>query len=305
MLIASIVIFALIAGIMVMLGSQLWARPKAAIDRVTAAAADHSTVQVAHPSLGWRELVKKLGSFVPSAPKDSTVMLKRLMRAGFRGPNALKMLYGSKVILAVVFPAVALVITTRWHADAGMKVMILVAALAAGFLAPNEYVRGAAKRRQKQIRKGLPNALDLMVVCVESGLGMDQAVVQVAKELQHAHPEISQEFGLMNLEMKAGKRREEALRNLADRAGVEELRKLVAVLLQADRFGTSISQSLRGHSEFMRVQTRQMAEEKAAKLGVKLVFPIFFCILPSLFVVTVGPILVRITRELIPMMVNM
>jgi len=140
---------------------------------------------------------------------------------------------------------------------------------------------------------------------VESGLGMDQAVVQVAKELQHAHPEISQEFGLMNLEMKAGKRREEALRNLADRAGVEELRKLVAVLLQADRFGTSISQSLRGHSEFMRVQTRQMAEEKAAKLGVKLVFPIFFCILPSLFVVTVGPILVRITRELIPMMVNM
>ena len=144
-----------------------------------------------------------------------------------------------------------------------------------------------------------------MVVCVESGLGMDQAVVQVAKELQHAHPEISQEFGLMNLEMKAGKRREEALRNLADRAGVEELRKLVAVLLQADRFGTSIAQSLRGHSEFMRVQTRQMAEEKAAKLGVKLVFPIFFCILPSLFVVTVGPILVRITRELIPMMVNM
>jgi tight adherence protein C len=304
MLLASIVIFVLIAGIMAMLGSQLWARPKAAIDRVTGAAAERS-VQIAHPSLGWRELVKKLGSFVPSAPKDSTVMLRRLMRAGFRGPNALKMLYGSKVILAVAFPAAALVITTRWQADAGMKVMILVAALAAGFLAPNEYVRGAAKRRQKQIRRGLPNALDLMVVCVESGLGMDQAVVQVAKELQHAHPEISQEFGLMNLEMKAGKRREEALRNLADRAGVEELRKLVAVLLQADRFGTSIAQSLRGHSEFMRVQTRQMAEEKAAKLGVKLVFPIFFCILPSLFVVTVGPILVRITRELIPMMVNM
>jgi tight adherence protein C len=304
MLLASIVVFVLIASIMAMLGSQLWARPKAAIDRVTAAAADHS-VQVAHPSLGWRELVKKLGSVVPSAPKDSTVMLRRLMRAGFRGPNALKMLYGSKVILGVLFPAVALAATTRFQADPGMKVMILVASLAAGFLGPNEYVRWAAKKRQKQVRRGLPNALDLMVVCVESGLGMDQAVVQVAKELQHAHPEISQEFGLMNLEMKAGKRREEALRNLADRAGVEELRKLVAVLLQADRFGTSIAQSLRGHSEFMRVQTRQMAEEKAAKLGVKLVFPIFFCILPSLFVVTVGPILVRITRELIPMMVNM
>jgi tight adherence protein C len=144
-----------------------------------------------------------------------------------------------------------------------------------------------------------------MVVCVESGLGLDQAIVQVAKELQFAHPEISGEFGLMNLEMKAGARRAEALRNLADRTGVDEVKKLVAVLVQADRFGTSVAQSLRGHSEYMRVQTRQQAEEKAAKLGVKLVFPIFFCILPSLFVVTVGPVLVKIMRELIPMMVNM
>src|SRR4029077_6049855 len=139
---------------------------------------------------------------------DSTVMLRRLMRAGFRGPKALKMLYGSKGVLGGGFPGGGLGMRTRWQEGAGLKVMILVAALAAGFLAPNEYVRGAAKRRQKQIRRGLPNALDLMVVCVESGLGMDQAVVQVAKELQHAHPEISQEFGLMNLEMKAGKRRE-------------------------------------------------------------------------------------------------
>jgi len=134
---------------------------------------------------------------------------------------------------------------------------------------------------------------------------LDQAVLQVAKELQFAHPEISEEFSLMNLELKAGKLRAEALRNLAARTGVDELKKLVGVLIQADRFGTSIAQSLRGHSEYMRVQTRQQAEEKAAKLGVKLVFPIFFCILPSLFVVTVGPVLVKIVRELIPMMVNM
>ncbi len=166
-------------------------------------------------------------------------------------------------------------------------------------------MRRAAAGRQKRIRRGLPNALDLMVVCVESGLGLDQAIVHVAKELQFAHPEISGEFGLMNLEMKAGARRAEALRNLADRTGVDEVKKLVAVLVQADRFGTSVAQSLRGHSEYMRVQTRQQAEEKAAKLGVKLVFPIFFCILPSLFVVTVGPVLVKIVRELIPMMVNM
>lgn len=304
MLFATLGVFVLIAGILATLGFQLWVRPKAAIDRVTATAVETAS-PVGHPSLAWRELVNKLGALVPSAPKDSTVMLRLLMRAGFRGPNALKMLYGSKVILGVVLPVVALVLTAKSDVDPGQKVLLVTASFAAGFFGPNEYVRLRAKRRQKHIRKGLPNALDLMVVCVESGLGLDQAIVQVAKELQFAHPEISQEFGLMNLEMKAGNRRSDALRNLADRTGVEEVKKLVAVLIQADRFGTSIAQSLRGHSEFMRVQTRQMAEEKAAKLGVKLVFPIFFCILPSLFVVTVGPVLVRIVRDLIPMMVNM
>jgi len=110
---------------------------------------------------------------------------------------------------------------------------------------------------------------------------------------------------MVNLELRAGKRRVEALRNLADRSGVDDLKKLVAVLIQADRFGTGVAQSLRAHSDYMRVQARQLAEEKAAKLGVKLVFPIFFCILPSLFVVTVGPVMVRISRELLPLMRNM
>jgi tight adherence protein C len=129
--------------------------------------------------------------------------------------------------------------------------------------------------------------------------------MQVAKELEHAHPEISEELAIVNLELKAGKRRAEALRNLADRTAVEDLKKLVAVLIQADRFGTGVAQSLRAHSDYMRVQARQIAEEKAAKLGVKLIFPIFFCILPSLFVVTVGPIVMKIIRELIPMMQSM
>jgi tight adherence protein C len=304
MLFATVGVFILIAGILATLGLQLWVRPKAAIDRVTATVVD-TAGPAGHPSLAWRELVRKLGSLVPSAPKDSTVMLRRLMRAGFRGPNALKTLYGSKAILGVVLPVAALVFAANSDIDPGQKVLLVTASFGAGFFGPNEYVRLRGKRRQKRIRKGLPNALDLMVVCVESGLGLDQAIVQVAKELQFAHPEITQEFGLMNLEMKAGNRRADALRNLADRTGVDEVKKLVAVLIQADRFGTSIAQSLRGHSEFMRVQTRQQAEEKAAKLGVKLVFPIFFCILPSLFVVTVGPVLVRIVRDLIPMMMNM
>jgi tight adherence protein C len=194
-----------------------------------------------------------------------------------------------------------------WHssADVSNKAAAIIAALAAGFFGPNEWVRRAGNRRQKQIHRGLANALDLLVVCVESGLGLDQAIVQVAKELEHAHPEVSEEFTMVSLELKAGKRRVEALRNLADRTAVEDLKKLVAVLIQADKFGTGVAQSLRQHAEYMRVQARQIAEEKAAKLGVKLVFPIFFCILPSLFVVAVGPVVMRIMRELLPMMNNM
>ena len=189
-------------------------------------------------------------------------------------------------------------------ADSGNKIAAVLAAAAVGFFGPNEYVRRMAAKRQKEIARGLPNALDLLVVCVESGLGLDQAILQVSKELEHAHPEVSEEFGLVNLELKAGKRRVDALRNVAERTGVDDLKKLVAVLIQADRFGTGVAQSLRAHADFMRIQARQVAEEKAAKLGVKLIFPIFFCILPSLFVVTVGPVIMKILRELVPMMNN-
>jgi tight adherence protein C len=232
-------------------------------------------------------------------------MQRRLIRAGIRGPNALKILYGAKAILGVSLPLVMALVVANSAAEATNKFIAILAAVALGFFGPNEYVRLVAKKRQKEISRGLPNALDLMVVCVESGLGLDQAILQVAKELEHAHPDISEEFALVNLELKAGKRRVEALRNLADRTASEDLKKLVAVLIQADRFGTGVAQSLRAHADYMRVQARQIAEEKAAKLGVKLVFPIFFCILPSLFVVTVGPVVVKIMRELIPMMNNM
>jgi tight adherence protein C len=127
----------------------------------------------------------------------------------------------------------------------------------------------------------------------------------VAKELRAAHPEICEEFTVMNLELRAGKRRLEALHNLAERTGVDDVKKLVAVLIQTDRFGTSIAHSLRGHADYLRVMARQRAEERAAKLAVKLVFPIFFCVLPSLFVVTIGPVITRLIRDLFPMIENM
>src|SRR5437867_9696993 len=301
----TLLIFFALTGVFALLGLNVWVWPKAAIDRVTASAGDPQAAVVAHPSLAFRDRLKKLGTLVPASPKDTTIMQRRLIRAGFRNPNALKVLYGSKFVMALFVPILTFGMIAGSSWESSSKVMATLASIAIGFFAPNEYVRMVASRRQKQIRRALPNALDLLVVSVESGLGLDQAIVQVAKELEHAHPEITEEFSLMNLELKAGKRRIEALRNLADRTNVDDLKKLVAVLIQADRFGTSIEATLRSHAEFMRVHARPVAEEKAAKLGVKLVFPIFFCILPSLFVVTVGPMAMKVVRELIPMVNSM
>lgn len=287
-----------------MLGTKLWVRPKEAIERVTGTGPVKQEEMPIHPSLVFHEIVKKLGTMLPVSPKDAGVIQRRMIRAGIRNPNAMRYLFGAKVMLGISLPLLMTAAVASSAADPTNKMLAIIAAAAAGFFAPNEYLNIRAKRRQKEIRRGLPNALDLLVVCVESGLGLDQAVVQVAKDLDQAHPDISEEFAMVNYELKAGKRRIDALRNLAERTAVDDLKKLVAVLIQADRFGTGVAQSLRAHADFMRVQARQIAEEKAAKLGVKLVFPIFFCILPSLFVVTVGPMVIKIMRELIPMMNN-
>jgi tight adherence protein C len=299
----TLLIFLLLAGAVAAAGMKLYVRPKEAMERV-AGGIDHGEQMPSHPSLALHDLIKRLGNFVPQSPKDVTVMQRRLIRAGIRNESALKILYGAKLVCGIVLPLIVAAVLAGNSWDSSNKVATILAASAVGFFGPNEYVRRMASKRQHEISKGLPNSLDLLVVCVESGLGLDQSILQVSKELEQAHPEISEEFGFVNLELKAGKRRVDALRNLAERSGVDDLKKLVAVLIQADRFGTGVAQSLRAHADFMRIQARQVAEEKAAKLGVKLIFPIFFCILPSLFVVTVGPVVMKIMRELVPMMNN-
>src|SRR6185295_3846870 len=282
----TVLIFVAMVALASAAGMKMYVRPKEAMERVVGVMGPAET-QVEHPSLAFHEIIKRLGNFVPQSPKDVTVMQRRLIRAGIRKEGALKVLYGAKVVTGIVFPLIALMFMAGVATDPGTKVAVVLAAAAVGFFGPNEYVRRLAAKRQHQLARGLPNALDLLVVCVESGLGLAQAILQVAKELEHAHPVISEEFALVNLELKAGKRRVEALRNLSERTASEDLKKLVAVRIQADRFGTGVAQSLRAHADYMRIQARQIAEEKAAKLGVKLIFPIFFCILPSLFVVTV------------------
>jgi tight adherence protein C len=257
------------------------------------------------PSLIWRELVAWIGMFVPAAPKDLPRLKRRLVRAGFRNPSAVRAFHGTRAVSTVLLTLAALGGGIRFYASTQNLIFLTVGGVLLGYQLPMQYLLLRIRRRQRAVEKGLPNALDLMVVCVEAGLGLDQTTLQVAKELQAAHPEICEEFAVMNLEMRAGKRRVEALHNLADRTGIAELKKLVAVLIQTDRFGTSIAQSLRGHSDYMRVMARQRAEERASKLAVKLVFPIFFCVLPSLFVVTIGPVMTHLVRDLIPMIENM
>lgn len=300
----TVLIFVMVASFTAFLGLGLSDWRARAVDRI---APRGQTVTPYLPSAGliWHELVSWVGAFVPASPKDLPRLKKRLLRAGFRNPTSPLVFNGARGVSVVVFTLAALALGLRNHTASGNLLLTAGGAALAGYMAPMRYLLFRIKRRQHAIEKGLPNALDLMVVCVESGLGLDQTTIQVAKELQFAYPQICEEFAVMNLELRAGKHRAEALRNLADRTGVDDLKKLVAVLIQTDRFGTSIGQSLREHADYMRVMARQRAEEQAAKLAVKLVFPIFFCILPSLFVVTLGPVLTRMVRDLIPMIQNM
>lgn len=256
-------------------------------------------------TLVWRDLVNRIGSAVPASGRDLPRLKRRLIRAGFRNLHAARYFQGIRMVATLSFAAVALVVA--WQVQAAPDNLILGtgAAAAFGYMAPMQYLMLLIRRRQHAIARGLPNALDLMVVCVESGLGIDQTMLQVAKELQTAHPEICNEFTVMNLELRAGSRRAEALHNLGDRTGVEEVKKLVAVLVQTDRFGTSIAACLRGHADYLRTMARQKAEERASKLAVKLIFPIFFCVLPALFVVSIGPVMTRLVRDLLPMIENM
>jgi len=156
------------------------------------------------------------------------------------------------------------------------------------------------KARQTRITLGLPDALDLTVICVEAGLALDQALLRVGADLQYAHPDLSDEFHLLNLELRAGKPRSEALRNLVDRTGVDDVRSLVGTLIQTDRFGTSVAQALRVHSDSLRTERRQRAEEQAAKTTIKMVPPLVVFVLPSIIIVTIGPALIQLFRTLVP-----
>jgi tight adherence protein C len=247
-------------------------------------------------------VLEKIGEMVPVSPEDLSVTRNDLIAAGYRSESAVSVYFGIRAVAAVGLVLLALALRSTVTSNPVLGIVFPIAAGLLGYFGPSFILDNLVSRRQERIRFGLPDALDLMVVCVEAGLGMDQAMQYVANELMIAHPDICQELEMANLEMRGGKRRTEALHNLAQRSGEGELRKLVAVLIQTDRFGTSIADSLRTHSDFMRVRRRQEAEERAAKVGVKLVFPIFFLILPAMLVVVAGPGVLQVFKYLFPLM---
>jgi tight adherence protein C len=247
-------------------------------------------------------VLRQIGSHVPSSPVETADLRTQLIQAGYRSESAPTVLYGLKIvaILALLVPCTML--ESSMPPNPVMKLGLIASGVAAGWILPRFILEKKVAKRQTIIRLSLPDALDLMVVSVEAGLGLDQAIQHVGRELQQSHPELSEDLSLVTLEMRAGKRRSDALRNFAERTGEPEVRKLVAILIQNDRFGTSMGESLRNHSDFLRVRRRQEAEERAGKVGVKLVFPIFFFILPSMMIVAAGPGVLQIFKYLFPMM---
>jgi len=281
---------------------HFWTRPGAMMDRIAERwgaaravelASRMTIIKVAHLA-GWLD---------KSGGKQK--LHRDFMCAGLGYSRFEPVFPGLRVIAAAAGGALFMAAALLARAATPVIIMSAIGGAMGGFALPGQLLICRIQQRRRKIEKTLPNALDLLTISVEAGLGLDQALQHVSRELKSACSDISEEFAIVNLEIRAGKKRAEALRSLAERTRVPDLKKLTVVLIQADRFGTSIAQTLRAHSEYLRGQARQRAEEKAAKLGVKLVFPIFFFILPSLFVIAVGPVIVRIFSELVPMMNSM
>jgi tight adherence protein C len=250
-----------------------------------------STLQKTSSSLGG--MVEKFERVVPKTQAEVGVTQQRLIRAGFRKDEAVKFFYGTKVVVPVVLCAVALFSGLA----SSSPFMMCAVALGLGYLAPDFWLGKKIKNRQKKIRLGLPDVLDLLVICVEAGLGLDQATGRAAKELNATHPMISDELEIVVLEQRAGRPRADAWRHMAERTDVDTVRNLVSMLVQSEQFGTSIAKTLRTHSDTLRTQRVQMVEEMAAKTTIKLIFPLVLFIFPCLFLVTLGPAMIIMSEQ--------
>ena len=291
--IALVAVFGTVALVTGSLLSYLLSRRSPVRQRVAAlSSASFPGVTADAPRLaaGPDPMLRKLRTYIPKSPRDMNRLQKKLAQSGFHGTKPVVVYCVSEVALALIGFAVPFLVFGR----SGMIFGVLGAFV--GYMIPSFVLARQVFLRKKQIQNGLPDALDLFIVCLEAGLGIDQAILKAAEELSIAYPALGEELRLVNIETRAGKPRIEAFKNFARRTQVEDVRSLVAMLVQTDRFGTSIAQALRTHAEVSRSKRKQRAEEKAAKLSVKLVFPLVFCLLPAFFVVSLGPAVIKLVN---------
>lgn len=240
-------------------------------------------IQQTGSSLGG--MVEHFERVLPRSQAEVSVVQQRLIRAGYRKDSAVRAFYGAKVLVPI---SLCLIFTVTRIASFS-PFLVYALALGLGFLAPDFWLGKKITSRQARIRRSLPDVLDLLIICIEAGQSLDQATARTAEELRVAHPPISDELGIVVLEQHAGRPRADAWKNFADRTDVESVRNLVSVLVQAEKFGTSVAKTLRVHSDTLRTQRRQKVEEQAAKTTIKLIFPLVLFIFPSLFLVILGP----------------
>lgn len=238
----------------------------------------------------------------PTDAAEVSSIRHELVTAGYRHAKAPILFMGAKLLSGLVALGIVILLPEKLlgYPTVANQIVLYVGAASAGYFLPVLWLRHAVGSRKEKILDAFPDALDLMVVCVEAGLGLDAAISRVSSEIKFAHPELADEFNLVSLELRTGLARMDALKNLSRRVDLEEVNSLVALLVQTDKFGTSVGQSLRVHSDAMRTNRQLRAEELAAKLPVKLLFPLIFFIFPSLFVVIIGPGMVKIARTLLP-----
>lgn len=255
------------------------------------------------PGSSWRAFTERtvqafrpLGEMIPRSPEEMSRQERRITQAGIRRRDSAVLFHGMQAVTILMF-VIGFVLSGSFRHH---PFLYAVLSLFLGSLVPDIVLTRMIARRKERIQLALPDALDLTVVCVEAGLGLDQALMRIGQEIRVPHPDLSDELRLTNLEMNMGRSRADSLRNLGRRTGVDDLKALCAILIQTDRFGTSVGQALRTYSESLRTKRRQRAEEKAAKLAVKMIPPLILFIFPAMFVVIVGPAVITIIRDFLP-----
>jgi tight adherence protein C len=301
-ILVSIALFAVILVSIIGFGYVFFVRPKNLLRQLETITSSNLVDDPYPPesASGWTVVssLQWLGEKMPLSPEESSLTRKELAAAGYRADNAVAVYLSIRITCVAALTILAFTFRSYVVASNTLGLILVGSTAVVAYFLVGFGLDHVVNGRRERLRLSLPDALDLLVVCVEAGQGIDQAIRVVSRELLQTHRDLSDELALASLEMRAGTTRAEALTHMAERTGESELRKLVSVLIQTDRFGTSVGEALRTHADYLRVRRQQEAEERAGKVGVKLIFPIFFGIMPSIMIVSAGPGMLLLFRQL-------